>query len=92
MQVGQLCSIGPEGTAPLTAGGTPGAPAVNLGEGVAPDRLALESPSMALDASGRPMVLVDDVLLGMTDQGVVVLGQDWRHVVHRWGRRGHADA
>lgn len=41
-------------------------------------RLLLAGASLAVDASGTPLVLVEDVLLGVTDQGVVVLGQDSR--------------
>jgi hypothetical protein len=75
---GRLYSFGPAGVVALTHGDGNGSPASSLALGNPPDTLALPSPSMALDASGTPLVLVDDVLLGATEQGVVVLGQDTR--------------
>lgn len=78
---GRLYSFGPAGVAELTHGGpsSTGEPvATLLASGTRPDVLPLAEASLALDATGTPLVLVDDVLLGVADQDVVVLGQDSR--------------
>jgi hypothetical protein len=78
---GKLYSFGPAGVVELTHGGpqsTDELPATKLAAGLPLDSLTLASTSMALDASGTPLVLVDDMLLGATEQGVVLLGQDTR--------------
>jgi hypothetical protein len=52
--------------------------AIRLARGESPDTVPLHLPSLAFDPAGRLLILTDDVLLGLTDQGIVVLGQDDR--------------
>jgi hypothetical protein len=80
---GLLYSFGPAGVIQVTHGPVRPSPddavAIRLARGEAPDAVPLHKPSLALDRDGRPLILTDDVLLGVTDQGaVVVLGQDDR--------------
>jgi len=77
---GKLYSFGPAGVAELTHGGALAAPvAVRLAAGEPVDAVPLWLPSLALDAAGRPLILVDDLLFSLSDQGKpVVLGQDDR--------------
>lgn len=76
----KLYSFGPAGVAEVTHGGKLGAPvAVRIAAGEPADTLPLWLPSLGLDAAGRPLVLVDDLLFGVSDQGrLIVLGQDDR--------------
>jgi hypothetical protein len=55
--------------------------AVQLARGVAPAALALPRAAVALDARGQAIVIADDVVLGVGDDGTVtVLAQDRRLV------------
>lgn len=77
---GALYSFGPEGVVAVTRGGVQGRPvAVRLAGGEPAEAVPLVSPSLALGRDGRPVVLVEDLLFGLSDQGkLVVLGQDDR--------------
>lgn len=77
---GKLYSFGPAGVAEITHGGAPDTPvAVLLARGEPAETLPLRSSSLGLGRAGQPLVLVEDLLLGLSDQGkLVVLGQDDR--------------
>ncbi|TDV40673.1 hypothetical protein [Actinophytocola oryzae] len=78
---GHLYSFGRGGLVERTHGGPSsggGLVVAQLARGVPAADLQMSPTSLALDATGMPLVVVENVLLGVTDQGVVVLGQDER--------------
>jgi hypothetical protein len=58
----------------------PGTAPVPVAQWIADGRsVPVESPSLGLDESGRPLVLTNNVLLGLTETGqLTVLAQDER--------------